>query len=236
MVAISVPSDGLFVQIDMDLLGFQILFYSPRPQFSSEAGLLVASPWCFHISGLHVIHPYDAGAQRFHSPESFENVSRPHSCGQAVRRIVRNPDRILLIFKRNHSCDGTEDLFSRNSRIIIGVIKDCRFDVVAFRELLRTTAAAGQLAFLLAHFLVGTYPVILLFTHKRSHFRIAVQRRAQLDLLRLLGHSIDKFLVNRFLYQDSASGGADFTLIDEDPKKRTVYGSLEIRVSKENIG
>src|SRR5207249_12207348 len=60
-------------------------------------------------------------------------------------RSVRDLDRIFLIFKRNHSCDGTEDLFASNPRIIIDVIKDCRFDVVAFGKLLRTTAAARQL-------------------------------------------------------------------------------------------
>src|SRR5205814_9043265 len=126
MVAISVPSDGLFVQIDVHLLGFQIFFDTPRPQFSSETGLLVAAPWLFHRSALHVVYPYDPGTQRLRHAESFEDVSRPYSGGQAVRKIVRVLDGVFLIVKRYHSCDGTEDFFSRTARIIIYAIKYCQ--------------------------------------------------------------------------------------------------------------
>src|SRR6266550_7237424 len=148
MVAISVPSDGLFAQIDVDLLGFQILFDTPRPQFPSEAGLLVASPWCFHVRRLHVIHPHNAGTQRFHYAESLEDVSRPHGCGETIRRIVRDLNGIFLTFKWDHGRNGTEDFFSGNSRTIVDVIKDGRFYVVAFGKLLGTPSTAGQLGFL----------------------------------------------------------------------------------------
>jgi len=35
--ALSVPADGLFVQVDVHLLGLQILFEAPRTKFASEA-------------------------------------------------------------------------------------------------------------------------------------------------------------------------------------------------------
>jgi hypothetical protein len=45
-----------------------------------------------------------------------------------------------------------------------------------------------------------------------------------------------KFLVDRLLHQDAASGGADFALIDEDAEERAVDGGFEIRVGKEDVG
>src|SRR5277367_5748565 len=40
----SVPADWGFVQIDVDLLGFQIFFNAPGAEFAAEAGLFVAAP------------------------------------------------------------------------------------------------------------------------------------------------------------------------------------------------
>src|SRR6184192_1873916 len=57
----SVPTDRRFVQVNVHLLGFEIFLDSPRPKLTPETGLLVAAPRRFDVSGLHVIHPNNAG-------------------------------------------------------------------------------------------------------------------------------------------------------------------------------
>src|SRR2546423_5435645 len=89
MVGISVvPADGLLVEVDVDLLGLEILLNAPWPKLAAEAGLLIAAPRRLHVGGLHVVHPDDARAQGFDSPHGFEDIARPNRCSQAVRRVI----------------------------------------------------------------------------------------------------------------------------------------------------
>src|SRR5215470_14374027 len=64
-----VPANRLFVQIDVDLLRFQVLLDAPGAELPSEAGLFIAAPRCFDVCRLHVINPDDAGPQRLHRPQ-----------------------------------------------------------------------------------------------------------------------------------------------------------------------
>src|SRR5579885_1287051 len=59
----SVPADRLLVQVDVYLLGLEILFDSPGTELATESGLLVTSPRRFNVCRLHVIDPDNPGAQ-----------------------------------------------------------------------------------------------------------------------------------------------------------------------------
>src|SRR5580700_10346556 len=59
----SVPANGRFIQVDIHLLGLQILLKPPRSQLPAEARLLVPAPRRFHVRGLHVIHPDNSRTQ-----------------------------------------------------------------------------------------------------------------------------------------------------------------------------
>ena len=126
---------------------------------------------------------------------------------------------------------------SRAMRALLStIVEDRGLDVVALGEFLGASAAGCELAFFLSDFLIGAHAVVLLLADQRSHFRVAIERRAQLDGLGFLGHGIDKLLVDRLLHQNAAAGGTDFALIDEDAEERAVDGGFEIRVGEENVG
>src|SRR5271169_5799174 len=78
---ISVPSYGLFVEINVDLLGFEIFLDAPWAEFATEAGLLEASPGRFNVGGLHVVDPDDPGANFLYCAERLEDVACP-DCGR----------------------------------------------------------------------------------------------------------------------------------------------------------
>src|ERR1700683_630290 len=77
----SVPADRLFIQIDVDLFGFEIFFDAPGASFAAKAGLLVAAPRGFYVGWWHVIHPDNACAQGFYGAHGFEDVACPDRGG-----------------------------------------------------------------------------------------------------------------------------------------------------------
>src|SRR5258708_34509303 len=93
----SVPADRSFIQVDVDLLGFEILLDAPGPEFAAKARLLVAAPGGFHVSRLHVIDPDDPGTQRFHRAHGLEYVAGPDGSGQPVWRIVGDFERVFFV-------------------------------------------------------------------------------------------------------------------------------------------
>ena len=72
----------------MYLFGLEILFNTPRTKFAPKARLLVAAPGRLDIGGLHVIYPYDSGAQRLHNAKRLEDIARPNGGGKAIGRVV----------------------------------------------------------------------------------------------------------------------------------------------------
>src|SRR5215470_9608787 len=74
----SVPADRRLVQIDVHLLGLEILLNSPGPQLPPETGLLESSPGRFHISRLHVVDPNNPRPQGFHRTHGLEDIASPH--------------------------------------------------------------------------------------------------------------------------------------------------------------
>ena len=220
----------------MDLLGLEIFFDAPRAEFAAEAGLLVAAPRCFDVRGLHVVDPYNARAQRLHHTEGLEYIASPHCSSQAIRRVVGNLHGIFFVVEWDHRRNRAEDFFACDAGAIVDVVKDRGLHVVALGELLGAPAAEGELGFFLAHVKVRANTVVLFLADQRAHLGVAIERRAQLDLFRFLGHGIDEFLVNRLLDQDAAACRTDLALVDEDAEQRAVDGGLEIGVGEKDVG
>src|ERR1700677_1360964 len=82
MLDMSIPPNRLFVQIDIDLLGLEILVNAMDPQFPSAARLLKHAPWRFPASRLHVFPPHHTSADRLNHPHSAINIARPDSRSQ----------------------------------------------------------------------------------------------------------------------------------------------------------
>src|SRR5271165_185104 len=146
-----VPANGVLIEIDEHLLGLEILLEAPWAQLSAEAGLLIAAPWRFDVSRLHMIHPDNSGAQRFHNAERLVNVACPHGAGEAIRGIVGDADGIGFVFEGNHGSDGPKDFLSGDARLVVHIIENRRLHIVALAEALRTPAADRRLGFLLAN-------------------------------------------------------------------------------------
>src|SRR5277367_289425 len=97
----SVPSDRLFVQIDVDLLGLEIFFDAPWPQLPAESGLFETAPRRLDVCWLHVVYPNDSRAQSLYHAKRLEDIARPNGCGQPEGSGVGDPQRFGLVRKRD---------------------------------------------------------------------------------------------------------------------------------------
>src|SRR4029077_733091 len=137
---------------------------------------------------------------------------------------------------RNDGGDRAEDFFAGDAGGVLHVGKNGGLPIVAFADFLRGYATRGELGLFLSDLDVGVDAVILFFADERAHLGFAFERRTEFDFLGLFRHRFDEILVDRFLYQDAASGGADFALIDEDSEECAVDGSFEVGVGEEDVG
>src|SRR6266850_2606583 len=164
----SVPSDWSFVEVDEHLLGFEIFFQTPGTEFASEAGLFVAAPRRFDISGLHVIHPDYSGAEGLHHAKRFVDIASPDGGGKTVGRVVGDANRVGFAIERNHGRNRAEDFFASDAGAVFDVVENGGLQVIAFGKLLGAAAADGDLGLFLADFEIGLHSVILFFTDQRT--------------------------------------------------------------------
>ena len=79
------------------------------------------------------------------------------------------------------------------------------------------------------------HAIVLLFADQRPHLGIAIERGPSLIFFAFSAIASTKFLVDRFLHQDAAAGGADFALVDEDAEQRSIDGRFEVRIGKKDV-
>ena len=111
------------------------------------------------------------------------DVVGEHRRVQAVDRVVRDPDRVLLVGRRDDGEDRTEDLLLADRRSVVDVAEDRRLDEVAAVEILRA-AATGRERRALVDALgdVAEHPVALAVRHERPELRLLVERVADARL------------------------------------------------------
>ena len=85
-----------------------------------------------------------AGAQLLRDFERALAGAAPHAAGKAVRRIVRDRDRIRFRVVGNDREHRPEDLFLRDRHLVVDVREDRRLDVEALRKIRRPAAAGDE--------------------------------------------------------------------------------------------
>src|SRR5678810_221021 len=162
----SVPPDWLFIEVDVHLFGFEIFLDAKLAKFAAEARLFVASPGSLYVRRLHVVDPDDARTDRLHHSHGLVDVTRPHRGGEAIRRVVGDAQRVLLVVERDHRADRAENFFAGNPRVVVHVVEDGWFDIEPLAVHCRPVAARRHLRLILAEFLVRAHSVELLLAHE----------------------------------------------------------------------
>ena len=126
-------------------------------------------------------------------------VPRPDRPGKAVRRVVRDPDRVCLVLEGNHGRDGPEHLLTRYS-IVVRRLHDRAREPES--SALGSIAAEGGLP---VH--EGCDRLAVLGADERAHLGGFVRGVSDLDVPCCVDQRVQEAVVDRPL--------------DEDPRART---------------
>src|SRR5262245_6607104 len=103
--------------------------------FPAVAAHLVTAEADARIEYAVAIYPDRACLDALRDPVRSRYVPGPDAAREAVRRIVREPQRILHVVERNDRDHRTEDLLARDRHVIAHVRENGRLDEVALRQL-----------------------------------------------------------------------------------------------------
>src|SRR4026209_1163838 len=130
--------------VEQDGLGLQVSHQSLDAAFAPETGLLEPSVGESEVQAQPVL------ADRTCADAPHDAVRRLRVVGQyravqAVVRLVRNADRILLVLDRDQAQDGTEDLFLRDAALVLHAGEERGLDEVAAPQMPGSVAAGDEI-------------------------------------------------------------------------------------------
>src|SRR3989442_483605 len=97
-------------------LRLQVLPHPLPPALAPEAGLSIAAEPARRVEDVRAVDPHHTGLDLRRHVERQVDVLRPHARGEAVRRVVRELDRLLGRAEAHRDEDRTEDLDLRDRR------------------------------------------------------------------------------------------------------------------------
>ncbi len=182
-----------------------------------KPGLLEAAERRGDVAVVEAVDPDDAGAQRSCEPMCTRDVARPDRGGEAVDRVVRDGDRLVLVDERDRGEDGAEDLLARDPHVVRDCVEDRRLDEVAAAlrsRLLTAQVKACTLPF--ARLDVAEHALELRPVDERAHLRLGVERVAGADGLGDAHDSLEEIVLQRLVHEEPRAGIADLALVVED--------------------
>src|SRR5262249_15062406 len=90
------PVRGSRARVVVDVLFLLVLLQPGGAELAADTRLAEAAPLGLRQVGVVVVDPHRAVAERAGHPFGLTGVRRPHRPGQPVRRVVAEPDGLLL--------------------------------------------------------------------------------------------------------------------------------------------
>src|SRR5450631_3777604 len=84
--------------------------------FAADAGLLRTTKWRAQIAQKPRVDPHDAGIDGRAQTKASPDIAGPHRRREAVRRVVRQPHRLLLAVERAQVTARAEDFLANHRR------------------------------------------------------------------------------------------------------------------------
>src|SRR5215469_10032437 len=99
------------VEVDVDLLDLGVRIVTVRSELAADTALLVSAPRRFVVRRMVRVDPRNAGTQLANHAMRLADVLRKNRTGQAVNRVVGEPDRFGFVVERLNHEHRPEDLF-----------------------------------------------------------------------------------------------------------------------------
>uniref|UniRef100_A0A182QRK9 G-protein coupled receptors family 2 profile 2 domain-containing protein n=1 Tax=Anopheles farauti TaxID=69004 RepID=A0A182QRK9_9DIPT len=190
------------------------------------AGHLVATERCLCRQHVVRVDPNRAGTQSLHQIVHLIDILRKDGRCQPVVGFVRPLDHLVERFETYQLLHRAKDFFLRDRHVILHVRKHGRLDEETgqIRNLGSSRHQPGPL--LLSGVDQTENFVVLILVHLRTVLGGQIERIAHRTLLRPLGTSFDKLVVDFILDEGARTGTAALTHVEEQPKLER--GALKI--------
>ena len=197
------------------------------PELAAEAGLLEAAERRRDADRAVRVDAEHAGLERARDAQGAGAVRGPDRAGQAVRRVVRDPDRVRLVVERDQRGDRAEDLFAGDPVVVRRLDERARVPValargrLAAEERLAVDEAGDGLA--------------VLRGDQRAHLGRVVAGVADLDVAGRGDEQLGEAVVGAALDEDARAGAAVLAGVVEDGVGRGGGGLLEVGVGEDDV-
>ena len=222
-----------------DVLGLLVLLETRLSELPAEAGLLVAAPLRLGDVGVVVVDPDRAHAHPGRDPLPLAGVLGPDRAGQAVDRVVGDPDRVVLVGEGLDGEHGTEGLVLHDAHPAAYAAEHGRLEEVAVGQLAlgRPLAADEDLCSLGDPRLdVRRDLVEVLLGDQRTCLGLLVEGTTQSDVTRPLDELGDELLGDGLLDHQPRTGRADLAGVEEHRGHRHVEGGRAVGVGEDDVG
>ena len=222
-----------------DVLGLAVLVEAGGPELAADAGLLEAAPLGLRHVRVVVVDPDRAHPQPGRDPLALAGVLGPDRAGQAVDRVVGDPDRLVLVAER---LDGEH----RPERLVLGdrhragaAVEDRGqvVEAVGQRRVVGPRAAAAEHGALGDP--AGDVRLDLLAVGgagERAGLGLLVERAAEPDPAGAVDQPVDELVVDVLVHDQPRAGGADLAGVQEHRGQGEVEGHLEVGVGEHQVG
>src|SRR5271170_2877445 len=201
---------------------------------AAEAGLLVTAKWHGSIDHAVAVDPHRPRLERLCDFVGPAGIVGPDRGRESIGGVVALEDCVVLVFERNRSGDGTEDLLACDFHGVLDVGENRRFDVIAF-PLPGFAADRHARAFAFADLEVALHAIELFAGNHRTELGFGIERIAQRHTLARLGQLVDESVVDIALNEDPSAGGTDLAGVVEDAIHRVADRVLHIHVGEDDV-
>ena len=211
--------DRLRPNIDEDVLGFGVQLDGRHAELPPDAGHLVATERRLRVDAAVRVDRQDARLNPLRGSKRLADVAAPDRAGEAVRRGIGQPDRLLLGIERDDRHDRPEDLLAGDPHVVVDAVEHRRHQVGTGREgcVIRGLAADDEgRALAEADLDVVPNAVTLLEADERADLGRLVLGIADLHVPGCGGEQLHDLLVDRPLDEDPAAGAAILATVVED--------------------
>src|SRR6185437_11012470 len=137
-------------ECEADVLGLHVEIEAVVAAIAADSTRLHAAEGRRQVTVVLGIHPDYPGIEVVRHAQRAPAIVGPYIRREAIRGLVRDTQRLSLVFECNGSQYRTEDLLSRHTHIVGGVCKERRLDVEARLECFDTLSSHTNLRAVLA--------------------------------------------------------------------------------------
>jgi len=221
------------VEIDVDSFDIRVVAESIFAQFATHARLFVAPERRVDVGVANAVDPDSTSLQPVRRFDSPGDILREYRARQAVSRIIRLPNRILVILELDKDNHRAEDLLADNLHVGLAVSEDCGLDEVAFHAVAFATVVACS-AFSFAGFDIPHNAVILLLRDLCSLESGVVERIPNLEALCLLRELVYKLVVNLGVNKNPRAGTARLSLVEENSNRGPINSLFHVTIVEDD--